>query len=96
MRISIDIDGAQGAVTPQAQGATGSASGDMPNDGGGAPAGGGGSDPSASAETVSNGGSPPQWLLDAIAAAEAGQDSSVGADGQPGATASDGGPGPSA
>jgi hypothetical protein len=99
MRILIDIEGVKGvqeAFTGSSVGsAMGSPSDEALLDGGGAPGGGGGSDPGVSAATATDSGSPPDWLLRAVAAAEAGAGNSVGVGEPTGTGVEDGGAAPS-
>jgi hypothetical protein len=97
MRILIDIDGmqAQGAAaSPLTGSGVGSGSDGAPHDGGHAPTGGGG-DLSVSTDTAIESGSPPDWLLQAISAAEARQGTSADAREQTRHDHQDGGGAPS-
>jgi hypothetical protein len=99
MRILIDTEGVKGvqeAFTGTSMGsAMGSASDETPLDGGSGPNGGAGSDPAVSAQTATDSGAPPDWLLRAVAAAEAGAGHGVGVGEQAGTGVEDGGAAPS-
>jgi hypothetical protein len=84
MRIVIEIDGMQETALsgPPAAGpdAVGAAADDAASDGGAGPAGGAMGSEVAEAAVVTDSGPPPDWLLEAVAAAEAagGRDAGLG------------------
>lgn len=72
MRVVIEIDGLPVVTGPAAPGAeaVGAAAGEAPADAGGGPGDAGGTE-TAEAGVVTDSGPPPDWLLEAVAAAEA-------------------------